>query len=167
MQKRTDNLTFGIDNDGYVTCTGDAVTDEEEYMKNIITSNEVRVNLRVQNTDVLNAQRNGVDVFVNEGGGSFMGNHLFDDGKKAYCMQVINMKDSRKVDPNSGTLIWHEISESYEGGLISISRQKDCSYNSEEAKIVYQMAHAKASRWFSGDVKKMTVWGVTTYYLNK
>ena len=171
MQKRTKNLTFEKNEQGYVICSGEAVTEEEKYMEKIIGSDEVIVNLWIQNTDIIkNASLDGgaSQLKTDEGGGAFMGNRLSDDGQKVYGYQVLNASAAIKVDYNSGTLIWHEIAESYEGGLISKKARTSCQYsNTENARSVYSKAHERANAYFSGNVKKHTLWGRTSIYLER
>ena len=171
MQKRTKNLTFEKNERGYVTCTGEAVTEEEKYMEKIIGSDEVIVNLLIQNTNIIkNASLDGGNspLGISEGGGSFMGNRLSVDGSKVYGYQILNAATAKKIDPQSGTILWHEISECFEGGLISIDRQRDCPYNiREDMNYVYPRAHNNANYHFCGNVTKSELWGRSIYYLDR
>lgn len=48
-----------------------------------------------------------------------------------------------------GQTIWHEISESFEGGIISINTGKEATKAYKgEPNTIYNQAHAKASRIF-------------------
>ena len=48
MQSMSKNLTFSYDENGKVSCKGDAATKKEEYMKEILENNSITVLLEVQ-----------------------------------------------------------------------------------------------------------------------
>lgn len=59
----------------------------------------------------------------------------------------------RDIDPKSANIIWHEISESYEGGLISLQRNRSCNINDmKNFKDVYQQSHNNANYYFCGNI---------------
>ena len=152
MQKRTGNLKFRIDNNGYLLCEGDPKTDEEKYIQKMITDSYVISEITLQTNDEIRKYNSK----TSEGGGSFLGNSLeiMNDGKKKVrADQVINIIPMRDIDPKSANIIWHEISESYEGGLISLQRNKSCNINDmENFKDVYQQSHNNANYYFCGNI---------------
>jgi RHS repeat-associated protein len=168
MQKRTENLHLKIDKSGLVSYEGEPVTAQEEKMVEILNSDKYIVNLKIQKNSFIAIDPNGKKIITSEGGGSFMGNRLNDDNSKAYGMQVLNALDSREVDPQSGTNIWHEIMESFVGCRISLDdRKKSCRYyDKEEMDIVYPQAHAEANEYFCGNVLKFTWNGRTVKFLD-
>ncbi len=163
MQKKTVNLHLKMDERGHVSYEGEPVTTQEKKMVEILNSSEYIVNLKIQKNSFMAIDPNGKKLITSEGGGSFMGNRLNDDNSKAYGMQVLNAVDSRDVDPQSGTNIWHEIMECFVGCRISLKdRKKSCWHgDKEEMKIVYSQAHAEANEYFCGHVL-MSTWSGRT-----
>lgn len=147
---------------------GEPVTAQEKKMVEILNSDKYIVKLKLQNNSFIAYEPNGKILVTSEGGGSFMGNRLNDDNSKAYGMQVLNAVQSREVDPQSGTNIWHEIMESFVGCRISLKdRKKSCWHgDKEEMKIVYSQAHPEANEYFCGDVLKFTWNGRTVKWLD-
>jgi len=168
MQKRTENLHLKMDESGLVSYEGEPVTGQEKKMVEILNSDKYIVNLKIQKNSFIAYDPNGKKLITSEGGGSFMGNRLNDDNSKAFGMQVLNAVDSRAVDSQSGTNIWHEIMESFVGCRISLDdRKKGCGYDDkEEMNIVYPQAHAEANEYFCGHVLKFTWNGRTVKWLN-
>ena len=168
MQKRTENLHLKMDESGLVSYEGEPVTGQEKKMVEILNSDKYIVNLKIQKNSFIAYDPNGKKIITSEGGGSFMGNRLNDDNSKAFGMQVLNAVDSRAVDSQSGTNIWHEIMESFVGCRISLDdRKKSCGYDDkEEMNIVYPQAHAEANEYFCGHVLKFTWNGRTVKWLN-
>ena len=168
MQKRTENLHLKMDESGLVSYEGEPVTGQEKKMVEILNSDKYIVNLKIQKNSFIAYDPNGKKLITSEGGGSFMGNRLNDDNSKAFGMQVLNAVDSRAVDSQSGTNIWHEIMESFVGCRISLDdRKKSCGYDDkEEMNIVYPQAHAEANEYFCGHVLKFTWNGRTVKCLN-
>ena len=152
MQKRTKNLQFRINDKGYLLYEGHAKTDEEKYIQKIITDSYVISEITLQTNEEIRKY----NAKTSEGGGSFLGNSLeiMNDGKKkARAEQVINIIPIRDIDPKSANIIWHEISESYEGGLISLQRNKSCNINDmENFEDVYQQSHNRANKYFCGNI---------------
>ena len=152
MQKRTKNLQFRINDKGYLLYEGHAKTDEEKYIQKIITDSYVISEITLQTNEEIRKY----NAKTSEGGGSFLGNSLeiMNDGKKkARAEQIINIIPMRDIDPKSANIIWHEISESYEGGLISLQRNKSCNINDmENFKDVYQQSHNNANYYFCGNI---------------
>ena len=149
MQSKTRNLFFSYDNNGTVTYDGTPESDMEKYMTSILDNENVLVNLEVQKT---NYNPKGII----KKGGAFYGNEISEDGKSVTTMQAINLITSEKFDKlckNNGNMIWHEIAESYEGGIISLKRKE----NATPAYIlsnntVYSAAHYNAGRFFPGTI---------------
>jgi RHS repeat-associated protein len=152
MQKRTKNLQFRINDKGYLLYEGHAKTDEEKYIQKIITDSYVISEITLQTNEEIRKY----NARTSEGGGSFLGNSLeiMNDGKKkARAEQVINIIPMRDIDPKSANIIWHEISESYEGGLISLQRNKSCNINDmKNFKDVYQQSHNNANYYFCANI---------------
>nr|MCR4815967.1 hypothetical protein [Bacteroidales bacterium] len=119
IQQKSKNMVFSIDENGKLTFSGKAKTKTEKYMAQIIESSDVQVNLQVQDHSNYNGET--IDI------GGFGGNTLSDDKKTVSTNQVINVARSAEQDKickNLGNMIWHEISESYEGGAISLRTGK-------------------------------------------
>lgn len=153
IQQKSKNMTFSIDKNGKLSFEGEAKTKRERYMANIINSENVHVNLKVQN----HSNHNGQTIDI----GGFDGNALSEDGKSITTFQVINVAKSGNQDiecDNLGNMIWHEISESYEGGLISLTNQKNAPPAIKgNDKTVYRKAHYAAGRFFPGTTNEGTV----------
>lgn len=85
-------------------------------------------------------------------GGAFMGNKLIDKSS-IKTQQTINPEffshAEKKGNIKIGTLIMHEITESYEGGLISLNRQQEAlkalSNSEKTGNEIYNMAHVRAT----------------------
>lgn len=109
--------------------------------------------MKVQN----HSNHNGQTIDI----GGFDGNALSEDGKSITTFQVINVAKSGNQDiecDNLGNMIWHEISESYEGGLISLTNQKNAPPAIKgNDKTVYRKAHYAAGRFFPGTTNEGTV----------
>ncbi len=156
MQKRTENLKLEVDNRGVVSCSGKAVTDEEVYMEEIIKSSQVKVNVQVQRTNWISN-----DKEIDEGStDAFMGNTIRKDKNGnwiASADQIVNVLAVRDVDrPESGDLMWHAVSEGYEGALYCISRQRGCSSSKKDSDYMhcYTIAHNRANAHnFPGDLQ--------------
>ena len=150
IQQKSKNMKFSIDENGKLTFEGKAKTKKEEYMANIILSGDVHVNLQVQNHSEFYGET--IDI------GGFDGNVLSGDGKSIATFQVINVVKSGKQDNicnNLGNHIWHEIAESYEGGKISLLKQKNAPSAIEgKDKTIYNAAHYAAGKFFPGTIQE-------------
>ena len=155
IRERSSSLYFSVEENGRLNAvqrSGTELTDDDKYMLNIINSDKVNVNLLVKDND---------DVSKNlkiKYGGSYCGNNLKYNNNNDIigvdCIQAINVNTLGKLDRltwSTGELIWHEISESYEGGLIAINN-KWHSTPSSEPGTTYKEAHCAANRHFLGDI---------------
>ena len=116
MNSASKHLTFFIGADGRVSCTGKARNRRERMMINIINSQDVTVNMEVQDHDRIS----GSDDIINEGGGAYMGNTLNADKSHANTRQIVNVDKLEfydKATNKNGNLIWHEIGESFIEGF--------------------------------------------------
>ena len=151
MNIKLNNIRIEEKDNGSVSYSGVPKTEEEKYVAKIIDSKLVTVHLYVQtNNNISNKMK------INEGGGAFMGNTLEYSDKDvaihANASQFINVKATRNNDQRKGILIWHEVSEAYEGGIISM-RQGQYSPNCGE-ESVYHQAHREANKHFNGELMK-------------
>ena len=163
MQSMSKNLTFSYDENGNVSCKGDATTKKEEYMKEILENNSITVLLEVQNNSY---NKKGI---LKDGGG-FFGNKLNDSKDAVTTFQAINVNVSEKYDKRCkrpGNMIWHEIAESFEGGKISLgSGLNAVAYKYGSNNTVYLSAHRKAGRYFPGDIIHEEVFKINYYPVN-
>jgi RHS repeat-associated protein len=155
IQQKSKNMKFSIAENGKLTFEGKAKTKEEKYMKKIINSSKVIVDLCL----LTSSDYNGVPLKTP---GGFDGNTISDDGKTAYASQVINLVESDKWDKkcgnNLGNSIWHELSEAYEGGLISLKLKQDApAAITGNDQTIYEQAHYNAGKYFPGTIGKKDV----------
>ena len=160
MEKQTNNLSFYVNNRGIVLFNGEAKTESEKYMINILSDPEVIVNLSVQGNNYIPKKIN------NKYGTAFMGNEIRDNGI-VDAFQSINVNLSEKYDKlckNPGNMIWHEISEAYEGGHISLLYNTNAGVAyTNETNHIYETAHNKAGYYFPGNITSdhfMTYWHI-------
>ena len=156
IREKSENLYFSIDDGGRLNATqrgNKELTKEDKYMLDIINSDNVNINLRVKDNDYV---ANG--YLIDEGGGAYCGNILQynDNGEVigATALQAVNVNKISELDRltwSTGELIWHEISEAYEGGLIAIENKMQ-SPPSNKLGTTYDDAHCAASNHFLGDV---------------
>lgn len=114
----------------------------------IIDNQSITVNIKTQHGKYLDDGRYIV-------GGAFMGNTVSNtEGKRTVVAnQVVNplvLAEADKSNGKSGTFMFHELTEAYEGAKISLRKGE----SSKEAGLegsVYERAHARAS--FQPDVK--------------
>ena len=148
IQQKSKNMVFSIDENGKLTFSGKAKTEAEKYMAQIIESHDVQVNLQVQ--DHSNYKGETIDI------GGFGGNNLSDDKKTVLTNQVINVARSAKQDKickNPGNMIWHEISESYEGGAMSLRTKTSApAAIRDNDRTIYDNAHYEAGKYFPGTI---------------
>ena len=153
IQQKSKNMIFSIDENGKLTFEGKAKTKMEKYMKRIIMSSQVSVDLCVQNNSAYDGET--IDA------GAFYGNMLSDDGEKVYASQIVNVKRASFYDKkckSPGNMIWHEISEAYEGGLISLDNQTDAEPKRTGIhNPIYNSAHYNAGKFFPGSIQPFDV----------
>ena len=146
-------VSFSFDDKGRVTCSGEAKTKIEKYMKEIIDNKDITVNLTVQES---NEDENGYEII----GGSFDGNKFKDEAHtQINAYQTVDLISANENDLKAGKswqgqTIWHEISEAFEGGLISINSSKEASKAFRgETNLIYDQAHKNASNIFPASPK--------------
>ncbi len=158
MQSKTNNLTFSCNDDGTVSYSGSPKTKMEEYMASILDNDNIHINLEVQTTNY-NKKGNL------KNGAGFYGNIISEDGNQVSTMQAINILASERYDrlcKNKGNMIWHEIAESFEGGIISLRNNTNAApARFGMANSVYDAAHFNAGLFFPGNITSdhfMTYW---------
>ena len=155
IREKSSNLYFSLEDGGRLKAiqrSDKELTKEEIYMLGIINSTEVNIKLEVQDNDHVDVGK------IGKGGGSYCGNKLrYDkDGKiiGADARQAININTMSKIDRlawSTGDLMWHEISEAFEGGLIAIDKGMP-SPPSNRPNTTYPDAHCAANSHFLGDI---------------
>jgi RHS repeat-associated protein len=118
-------------------CGEGAISSDGQMLLDAINSKDVTVNINATNSDYVD----GVPLC----GGAFMGNQLTDDGISTF--QVVNPTDLKKIDDfvgKPGQTSIHEITESYQGGLISLKNGVSSGkWNAPGS--VYKQAHNAAT----------------------
>ncbi len=140
-----DNVTLHIDLNGDVSYTqnneGPLSADMTEIL-NIIDDTTIQVNLTAENT--FTTDDNALYI-----GGAFMGNSLNQDvllGDTVTAEQLINpaVLSAMSTDYNNpGRDVLHELSEAYEGGILSKSNQASSPRAGQEGSV-YESAHRNA-----------------------
>lgn len=125
----------------YKTQEGKKLSKEAKRLMEIIDDESIRVNISTTN-----------EKFTSEGdvliGGAFMGNTYNEDGSvDAY--QEVNvgiMKKGDRYSKKKGSLLFHEITECYEGAVIAQQNQQSTELAINKiSNPVYDEAHSKAS----------------------
>ncbi len=164
MQSKTNNLTFSCNDDGTVSYSGSPKTKMEEYMASILDNDNIHINLEVQTTNY-NKKGNL------KNGAGFYGNIISEDGNQVSTMQAINILASERYDrlcKNKGNMIWHEIAESFEGGIISLRNNTNAApARFGMANSVYDAAHFNAGLFFPGTIKYNVFFSSTYVSQNK
>ena len=156
IRERNSNLYFSLEDGGRLNAIqrcNKELTEEDAYMLGLINSTEVNINLWVQDNDHI-----AMGYEIGKGGGSYCGNRLQYNNEGgivgADVFQAININTMNKLDRlswSSGELIWHEISEAFEGGLIAINKGMP-SPPSNNPNSTYHDAHCAANSHFLGDI---------------
>ena len=156
IRERSSNLYFSLEDGGRLNAIqrcNKELTEEDAYMLGLINSTEVNINLWVQDNDHI-----AMGYEIGKGGGSYCGNRLQYNNEGgivgADVFQAININTMNKLDRlswSSGELIWHEISEAFEGGLIAINKGMP-SPPSNNPNSTYHDAHCAAKSHFLGDI---------------
>ena len=152
IQSMTNNMTFSIDDKGMVRFSGKAKTSKEKYIKQILESNEVNVHLFVQTSSYYQ----GIKFDI----GGFLGCTLNIEKGYIDANQVINLNQSRKEDAQfkkKGNFIWHEITEAYEGGCISLAQGLGLPMATDVSDYYYFQSHVKAGQYFPGSINSREV----------
>ena len=151
MQRRTENLNFNVDKNGVVSCTGNPVSDDDEYMLAIINDKQISVNVHLQRNSKIS---DNIEMF--EGAcDAFGGSEFFKKGEKKYAStkQYVNVTAMMRLDPlKNGDLIWHAISEAFEGGKMAIDMDTSVKFQDNNYKYVYQVSHNNANYRFCGNI---------------
>ena len=145
LQSGMKNITIIRDeNTGKLSYTGTAKTKKEKEFVNTVDSKDVTVNVKAENSSRFT--HNGEDL--NTRGGSFLGNEVcFDEDGKLHveAFQYVN-PSALKNDFSGGKrgkTMFHELSESYQGGLISL-RRGESSPMAGKLGSVFEIAHELA-----------------------
>ena len=153
MQRRTENLKFNVDISGVVTCSGTPILEEEEYMQEIINNKQINVNVHLQKDSKI---RDNIRM-LDGGCDAFDGNNVYKDKNgilKATANQYINVQSMRSIDPsNNGDLIWHAVSESFEGAKMALEMGTSVKYNDSNYGYVYNISHNNANYRFCGNIR--------------
>ena len=152
MQRRTENMKLEVDKKGVVSCSGVPVTEEEEYMQNIINDKQIKVNIFLQKDSKIRD-----DIEMLEGGcDAFDGSDVYKDNKgnlKAKAFQYVNVPAMMSLDPSkSGDLIWHAISEAFEGANMALDLGHSVRFNDPDYLYVYNTSHNNANYRFCGNI---------------
>ena len=141
----TINLTFSRNESGYVSYQGTPTTSLEKYLVSAIDDPNIFVNICAENTCTID-NVGGVPGDMQTAGGSFLGT-VHDNGIVNAYQQVnpgIMAQIGNDIGVGRGMFEWHELTESYEAGKISL----DYKYSSPRAGVVgsvYNAAHDRAS----------------------
>ena len=152
MQRRSENLKFDMGKNGIVKCSGEPISEEEEYMYEIISNNQICVNLNLQNNSKI---RDNIELPDGSCDG-FDGSDIFKDkeGKThADANQYVNVSAMKKIDQlKNGDLIWHAISEAFEGAKMAIDLNSSVKFQDNNYQYVYQVSHNNANYRFCGNI---------------
>ena len=159
LNKHFENITIGYDKkSGQLHIEkGTALTQDEIALANAITDEKIEVNIQLGKSSTLEYKNSKGENLEVEGAGAFMGNNIFYDGKgtktenirKVRTFQYISMKGLAEYYKKKdwGALANHEITESYQGGVISST--ENVPGTSEQGiinKDIYERAHNAATR---------------------
>ena len=152
MQHRTENLKLDVDKNGVVSCSGDPISDEEKYMQEIINNEQINVNIILQKNskikDNIEMYKGGCDAF--DGSDVYKNNNGI---LKANAIQYVNVPAMMSLDPSkSGDLMWHAVSEAFEGGRMACDLGHSVRYRDIDYQYVYQISHSKANYYFCGNI---------------
>ena len=151
----TVNLTFSRNESGYVSYQGTPMTSLEKHLVAAVEDRNVFVNICATNSRSID-NIGGVPDCMQTAGGSFLGT-VYENGIVNTYQQVnpdIMIQSGNDIGVGRGMFEWHELTESYEAGIISL----DYKYSSPRAGLVgsiYNAAHDKAS--FAYDLDCTTI----------
>ncbi len=153
MMSQRSSLSFTVDEKGKVAYFGEAKTDIDKYIVEMINNTDITVHLTVQESKY---DKDGAEIY----GGCFDGNK-FKPGTtdQINCFQTVDLITAKENDLLVGErwlgqTIWHEITEAFEGGRNSIKHQKEAEKAYEgENNPEYKQAHDEASRIFPANRK--------------
>lgn len=129
----------------YSTPDGVNLKGAAKRVSQIIDENSIKVRIQTTRNVVYNNH-----TFV---GGMFYGNTYNEEDGVVTTLQVVNMRTLGILDEmtnsNSGTLLLHEVTESYEGGKISLGKKQSApaanDSETSDPNSVYNLAHGKAT----------------------
>ena len=143
------NLNLTIDGSGKLQASIEKKTKlsvDEKHLLQAINSSKVSIHLTANNENNYThpIEQKVLHSFL---GGAFMGNSLSQDGETVITYQFISKKllKSNYFSSDIGTVLGHEITESYQGGLLSIEK----GVSAEPAKgnlpnEIYDLSHYRA-----------------------
>jgi RHS repeat-associated protein len=146
------NLTLSRDPEtGRISASGTPQNDNDAQLLAVINSSDVKVHLNATHQDETSTGR-GLR------GGAFMGNLIENDGdilsispferrSTVSCFQEVNTCDLQAMDDytsSPGTHILHEVTEAYQGGLISLEMNISAGVGSR-SNVIYNRAHGQAT----------------------
>ena len=152
MQNRTKNLQLSVNEKGSVSYSGKPVTEDEVYMAEIINNKQIKVNMFLQKDSKI---RDNLEML--EGAcDAFDGSDVYKDTKgnlKANAFQYVNVIAMRSLDPSkSGDLMWHAVSEAFEGAHMALELRHSVRYNDPDYLWVYNISHNNANLRFCGNI---------------
>ena len=149
MQYKSNKLSFSMDENGIVSYTINnpkkRLSKQENKMIEIIDSRSVTVKLHAQNTSKC---EDGTTIDC----GAFDGNKRKGSNDHVETSQIIDVKRSAYWDKfcnGLGNIVWHEITESYEGGLITLETGTEAQASfSNKNNAIKNQAHQRATVLF-------------------
>ena len=159
LNKHFENITIGYNKKSgkKKKKKGTALTNDEIALADAISDNKIEVNIQLSKSSTLEYKNSKGETLEVEEAGAFMGNKIFYDGKgqkpenirKVRTLQHISMKGLAEYYKKKdwGALVNHEITESFQGGVISST--ENVPGTSEQGIInvdIYKRAHFAATR---------------------
>ena len=161
------NLNITIDENGKLGATiktnsknkNVKLSSDEQQLYNAISDCQVVVNFTAQSIENIDLNGDGSNIITTEFGGAFLGNKLSDDNTFSFTRQVavIPALEENYDSEDVGKVIGHEITESFEAGIISLNKktpaQPAISRNGVDIpNPIYDAAHSAAiscpdSKW--------------------
>ena len=141
----TSNLKFSRDEEGRVSYEGTPKTKIEIELAAAVDNQDIIVNICAENSNCIDNVGGCTDQYETLGG-SFLGT-VYENGKVNTYQQVnpsVLRQIGKDIAVGRGMYEWHELTESYEAGIISL----DYRFSSPRAGVegsIYKAAHDKAS----------------------
>ena len=149
----SDNFTLHRNKDGSITYQGEATTKLDKYFKSIVDNPDITVYMIASYTDEI---EDGYyyekidDIYY--AGGAYGGTYIDENGHVDAC-QYVNPSNGKywdeKTGKKTGYCMVHEVSESYEAGLITKKKGKEDPFGGD---LYYKKAHKKAAKWAMGTI---------------
>ncbi|MBP1646548.1 MAG: type secretion protein Rhs, partial [Bacteroidetes bacterium] len=136
---------------GLISVVGDVKgrkNSREAKLIGMITDKEIKVNINTTNGKKTSE---GDDFSI----GAFMGNSVKSDGT-VETYQAFNANEAADVDKDlnaPGSMIMHEISESYYGGVMSLATGVSAKKSTRPDDFFYNFAHNMANKISNGNIK--------------